>query len=492
MKCPKCQFENPQDVKFCVHCGNKLETICAKCGSSNSPAFNFCGGCGYDLSKSTEAASPKENEHDTQISESPPEETIPTRIPAEGERKHVTVLFSDLTGYTAMSEKLDPEEVKGITSRIFGEIAKVIDRYEGFVEKYAGDAVMAVFGVPRSHEDDPVRAIKAAIEVHELVERLSPQLEEKVGRPLSMHSGINTGLVVTGEVNLEKGTHGLMGDAVNTAARIMGLAKTGEILVGHETTRQSEGYFDFEKLEPAKLKGKAEPVHVYRMISARKRPFTTRRLSGFKAELIGRKAEMARLQEAFQQLKEGKGSIVSICGDAGTGKSRLVEVFKATLDPDKVQMLEGHAYAYSQNTPYSPLIDFLNRVFRIEEADPPEKVREKVQSGVEGLLGNREHTIPFIGSLYSLNYPEMEGMTPELWKYRLQDGVKAILSALAQKMPTIFFLEDLHWADSSFLELLRQTISEIQYPALVIAAYRLPLACLPAISKVPCQGVTMR
>jgi class 3 adenylate cyclase/tetratricopeptide (TPR) repeat protein len=377
-----------------------------------------------------------------------------------------------------MSEKLDPEEVKGITSRIFGEIAKVIDRYEGFVEKYAGDAVMAVFGVPRSHEDDPVRAIKAAIEVHELVERLSPQLEEKVGRPLSMHSGINTGLVVTGEVNLEKGTHGLMGDAVNTAARIMGLAKTGEILVGHETTRQSEGYFDFEKLEPAKLKGKAEPVHVYRMISARKRPLTTRRLSGFKAELIGRKAEMARLQEAFQQLKEGKGSIVSICGDAGTGKSRLVEVFKATLDPDKVQMLEGHAYAYSQNTPYSPLIDFLNRVFRIEEADPPEKVREKVQSGVEGLLGNREHTIPFIGSLYSLNYPEMEGMAPELWKYRLQDGVKAILSALAQKMPTIFFLEDLHWADSSFLELLRQTISEIQYPALVIAAYRLPFSLL--------------
>jgi len=463
MKCPRCQHENPLGVRFCNECGQKLELPCPECGKTNPPGSKFCNECGHNLTPTSVPS--KELSFD--------EKKVPE---SEGERKYVTVMFSDLSGYTAMSERLDPEEVKGITSSIFGEIAKVIDRYEGFVEKYAGDAVMAVFGVPRSHEDDPVRAIKTAIEIHDVVERLSPQFEEKVGQPLSMHSGINTGLVVTGEVNLEKGTHGLMGDAVNTAARILGLAKTGEIVVGPESYRQSEGYFDFEKLEPAKLKGKAEPVSVYRMISVKKRPFTVRRLSGLKAELIGRKAEMARLQETLQQLKEGKGSIVSICGDAGTGKSRLVEDLKATLDPAKVQILEGHAYAYSQNIPYFPLIDLLNRAFRIEEVDPPEKVREKVQSGVEGLLGKREHIIPFIGGLYSLSYPELEGMTPELWKYRLQDGVKTILSALAQKMPTIIFLEDLHWADNSFLELLRQTISEIQHPALVIAAYRPPFS----------------
>ena len=455
MKCPKCQDENPAVRKFCRKCGTKLILACPQCGFENLPDDLFCGGCGNKLSEAV-----------------PPKGVSDTELP--GERKHVTILFSDFSGYTAMSERLDPEEVKGITSRIFGEIAKVIDRYEGFVEKYAGDAVMAVFGVPRSHEEDPVRAVKAALEIHDLVERLSPQFEEKVGQPLSMHSGINTGLVVTGEVNLEKGTHGLMGDAVNTASRILGLAKTGEILVGYETYRQSEGYFDFEKLESAKVKGKAEPVPVYRLISVKKTPFTTRRLSGLKAELIGRKAEMARLQEAYKQLKEGKGSIVFICGDAGTGKSRLVEDFKATLDLNKVQMLESHAYAYSLNIPYFPLIDFLSRAFRIEESDPPEKIREKVQSGVEGLLGKREDTIPFIGSLYSLSYPELEGVTPELWRYKLQDGVKAILSALAQKMPTIFFLEDLHWADISFLELLRKTIAEIRHPALVIAAYRPP------------------
>ena len=130
----------------------------------------------------------------------------------DSERKHVTILFSDLSGYTAMSERLDPEEVKDIMSRIFGDIAQVVAKYEGFIEKFVGDAVMALFGVPKAHEDDPVRAIRAAREIHVLVEALSPELEERVGRPLFMHTGINTGLVVTGEVDMEKGTHGVAGD----------------------------------------------------------------------------------------------------------------------------------------------------------------------------------------------------------------------------------------------------------------------------------------
>jgi class 3 adenylate cyclase len=456
MKCPKCQFENPESVKLCGECGAELEKICPKCNYSNPPRFKFCGECGHNLTETAE----KEK-----------------KAPAvESERKHVTVLFSDLSGYTSMTERLDPEEVKEIMSRIFGEIAQVVTKYEGFIERFIGDAVMAIFGVPKVHEDDPVRAIKAAIEIHELVERFSPQLETKIGQALSMHSGINTGLVVTGEVKLDQGTHGLTGDAINTASRFQGLAKAGEILVGYETYRQTEGYFEFEELEAAKVKGKEAPVSVYRMLSPKDKPVTVHRLSGMRADLIGRKAEMARLYEALQVLREGKGSIISISGDAGTGKSRLIEDFKASLDLGKIQFLEGHSYAYAQNIPYFPLIDFLNRAFRIEEADSPERVREKVQSGVEGLLGKREHMVPVIGSLYSLSYAELEDVSPELWKYRLQEGIQAILSAQAQKMPTIFFIEDLHWADISFLELLRQALSEIRHPALVLCTYRPPFS----------------
>ena len=162
MQCPQCQFENREEAKFCKKCGNKLELLCPSCGHPCQVDSIFCDECGYDLSQSSEAVTLKENEQDAQISEPPPQETIPTNIPAGGERKHVTVLFSDLTGYTAMSEKLDPEEVKEITSRIFGEVSKIVANYDGFIEKYAGDAVMEIFGVPQAHEDDPIRAIKVA------------------------------------------------------------------------------------------------------------------------------------------------------------------------------------------------------------------------------------------------------------------------------------------------------------------------------------------
>jgi predicted ATPase len=154
------------------------------------------------------------------------------------------------------------------------------------------------------------------------------------------------------------------------------------------------------------------------------------RLSGLKADLVGRKVELAELSEAVENLREGSGRIFSICGAAGTGKSRLVEEFKATLDFEQIQWIEGHAYAYSQNIPYFPLIDLLNRVFLIEENDPPEKVKEKVESGIEYLVGKKEEIVPYVCGLYSLSYPEAKDVSPEFWKSRLQSAVKAILTAL--------------------------------------------------------------
>jgi class 3 adenylate cyclase/tetratricopeptide (TPR) repeat protein len=390
----------------------------------------------------------------------------------EAERKHVTVLFSDMSGYTAMSERLDPEDVKEITSRIFGQISKVIGKYEGFVEKFVGDAVMALFGVPKTHEDDPVRAIRAAREIHDLVEALSPELEERVGRPLSMHTGINTGLVVTGEVDMEKGTHGVAGDSINLASRLSGLAKEGEILVAPDTYRQAEGYFTFEILEPTTVKGKTEPVQFYKVISQKQIPVTTHRLSGVRADLVGRKVELTELREAVETLGTGKGRIFSICGDAGTGKSRLVEEFKAHLDLEKIQWLEGHAYAYALNIPYFPFIDLLSRVFHIEEGDSTEKVRQKVESGLEELVEKKEGIVPYIGSLYSLSYPEIEEVSPEFWKSRLRDALQMVISALSRRSPTIYFLEDLHWADPSFVELLRHVLIDVRQPAIVLCVYR--------------------
>ncbi|UCF57596.1 MAG: AAA family ATPase [Deltaproteobacteria bacterium] len=456
MKCPKCQTENPEADKFCHECGAKILLTCPQCGAEVLAGDKFCRECGQRLKELAETQ------------KKAPE--------TEGERKYVTVLFSDLSGYTAMSERLDPEEVKEIMSRIFGEIAQVVTKYEGFIEKFIGDAVVALFGVPKGHEDDPVRAIRAAKGIHDLLEAMGPRIEDRVGRSLSMHTGINTGLVVIGEVDVEKGTHGVSGETINLASRLSSLAKPGEILVGPDTYRQTGGYFTFESLEPARVKGKAEPIQVYKVLSPKERPITIHRLSGLRADLIGRKAEMDQLNEAVENLRGGKGRIFSICGDAGTGKSRLIEEFKSTLDLEEIQWLEAHAYAYAQNIPYFPLIDFLNGVFQIEEGDRPQQLKERIEAGIEDLAGKKEDVVPYVGTLYALNYPEMEDVSPELWKYRLQDAVQTILSALARRAPTVLYLEDLHWADPSFLELLRNALLQISQPAIVLCTYRSPFS----------------
>ena len=265
---------------------------CPKCHSENPVGFRFCGACGQPLGDAGASGILSE---------------------PESERRHVTVLFTDLTGYTAMCERLDPEDVKEIMSRIFGEIAQVVTKYEGFIEKFVGDAAMALFGVPKAHEDDPVRAIKAAMEIHGLVEALSPQVEARGCKPLSMHSGINTGLVVTGGADAGKGTYGVTGDTINLASRLSGMGKAGEILVGPYTYRRAEGYFDFEVLEPTLVEGKTEPVRIYKILSRKDQPSKIHRLTGLRSELIGRKAEMDQLAEAVEKLQVGKGSIIGIC-----------------------------------------------------------------------------------------------------------------------------------------------------------------------------------
>jgi len=452
MNCPGCSAPNPDHARFCNSCGNPLEVPCSSCGGLNPPGSRFCNDCGHRL-------------EDVPVKEKP---TLHT----ESERKYVTVLFSDISGYTAMTEKLDPEEVKEIMGRVFGEISQVVARYEGFIEKFIGDAVMALFGAPKAHEDDPVRAIKAAREIHDIVSALSPKYEKRIGKPLAMHTGICTGLVVTGEVNLEKGTHGVLGDTINTAARLSGQAKPGEIVISLDTYHQAEGYFNFEFMEPVTVKGKAVPIRPYKVLSAKEDPTKTHRLSGMRAELIGRKVEMSQLQEAVENLKQGKGSIFSIVGDAGTGKSRLIEDFKATINLEEIQWREGHAYAYSQNIPYFLLVNLLSRAWQVEEGDNPEQVKKKVEAGSGYLIGERNDLIPYVGSLYSIKYPEIENVGPEYWKARLHEAIQLILTTLCKRAPAIICFEDLHWADPSTVELLRSILSDFKYPVIFLCIYR--------------------
>jgi class 3 adenylate cyclase len=458
MNCPRCHTENPEVNKFCRQCGTEFQNLCSSCGSAILAEDKFCGRCGLKLNRSRE----KEK----------------TELDSKSERKHVTVLFADLSGYTAMTEKLDPEEVNEIMSRIFGEIVQAVTRYEGFIERLIGDAAMVLFGVPKVHEDDPTRAIRTALEINERVQVLSPHFEDRIGQPLAIHSGINTGLVVIDEVNPDKGTRGITGDTINVASRLEGLAKPGEILVGPATYAQTKAFFNFEHLEPAAVKGKAEPLHIFKLLSSKQVSRKVRLACGLSAELIGRKAELVRLENIFNKLKEAKGNILSVCGNAGAGKSRLVEEFKAGLDLEKIRWLEGHASAYTQNTPYSLFIDLLTRTFQIQEGDSAACVKDKVKAGMEALVGRQLEVVPHVAELFSLGYSDADEASPENWKEQLYQAVKEIFKALAAGRPTVICLEDLHWADPSSLELIRFLFSDFSYSLIFLCIYRPRLTLL--------------
>ena len=223
MQCPECQSENPARSKFCNECGSKLDIACLNCNTVNPAGSKFCNGCGHNLSKRD---CPREA---TDSSPSAPAEPVALEtmpIP-EGERRQATIVFSDLSGYTSMNAQLDPEEVEAIISRIKQETVRIVERHEGIVNQFGGDEVLALFGIPTAHEDDPVRAVKAAFEIHELARTISPEVEGRIGSKLRIHTGISSGPVVTHLRDLRDGSYGIPSDTVNIGACLAVTVRTG-------------------------------------------------------------------------------------------------------------------------------------------------------------------------------------------------------------------------------------------------------------------------
>ncbi len=376
----------------------------------------------------------------------------------EGERKQVTVFFSDLSGYTAMTEGLDPEEVKKIISRIFGEIAQVVVKYDGSIEKFIGDAVVALFGVPKAHEDDPVRALRAVREIHEIVNAMSHQFESKVGKPLSMHTGINTGLVVTSEVMTGKGLLGVTGDTVNVASRLSGLAKPGEILVGKDTYRQAEWLFNFEPLEPAIVKGKAEPVQVYRVAGIKEKKG---RSVGVDSPLVGREKEMDLLSLQVLRLINGRGRIVTISGEAGIGKSRLLAELRLTEVIKKTVLLEGRALPIGRSLSFYPIIDALKHWSQIGEKDTDTAAQRKLEKAIRDIHPEEAGEIfPFIATLMGMKLTgkyaqRVKGIEGESLEKIIFKNMRELLIKGSEIRPMVIYIEDFHWVDTSSLELVK-------------------------------------
>ncbi len=415
MRCPECQTELPDVAKFCLECGHRLEGTAALCTA-----------------------------HPT----------------LDAERKRVTALFSDISGYTAMTSKLDPEEIQEITSRVFDGVRDIISKYEGFIERFAGDGVLALFGVPKAHEDDPIRAVHAAREIHELVKSLSPRYESKIGRPLSMHSGVNTGLAVTADVDPAKGTHGVTGDAINVAARLSDLAQAREILVGPDTHKACKNHFTFETLKPATVKGKSEPILVFKMLSAHVSAPHARAGRQVSSEMVGRGSELDRLELQVMKAINGEGSVVNVIGEAGIGKSRLIAELKKREVMKRVTLLEGRAISIGKNLSFHPVIDLLKQWARIAEDDLETKAFVKLEKAIRAVHPEEANEIiPFIGTLMGIKLTgkhaeRVKGIEGEGLEKLILKNVRELVIKGSELRPSVIIMEDLHWADTSSIELL--------------------------------------
>ena len=415
MKCPKCRTELPETANFCLKCGQGLNA------EEQPPGF--------------------------------------TATP-DAERKRVTALFSDLTGYTAMTERLDPEEVKEITVRVFDGVKVIVRKYEGFIEKYAGDGVLALFGVPKAHEDDPIRAIRAAREIHALVEALSPRYEIKVGRSLTMHSGINTGLVVTADVNPEKGTHGVTGEAINVAARLSGLAEARDILVGPDTYRASQSHFSFQPLKPAKVKGKSEHISTYKVLSEKATMGSVSQEMQVSSEMVGRDQELAKLELHILKAVNGQGSVVNVFGEPGVGKSRLLAELRQRDVISRISFLEGRSISIGKNLSFHPIIDLFKQWARIKEDDIQAEASNKLEIAIRRVCGDEtDEVFPFVATLMGMklsgkHFQRVEGMEGEALEKLILKNVRELLTRSAERIPIVIVMEDLHWADTTSLELL--------------------------------------
>lgn len=422
------------------------EQACPICGAIATADAKFCSQCATPLDSESPAALVSESSQ---------------------ERRQVTVFFSDLSGFTALNEQLDPEDVRDIVNKVWDRAGEIVGRYDGRINKLLGDAVMAVFGDPVAHEDDPVRAVRAALELHEAVEGLNRDVEPRIGSPIGMHTGVNTGVVLTSETVLDGKQTGPLGDTINVAARLQSLAETGQVLVGPETRRAIEKAFELEDLGAHDLKGKGEPVAVARVVAVGRSVTPARRSSRF----VGRDSELSLLRDEYERAKNGTPAFIAISGEAGSGKTRLVEEFRNRV-ANEATWLEGRAYPFAQNIPYYAITDLISNSLGIDETDSAETVRQKLETGVGAVVGSSLEILAPLFRLYDIEDKEGSSIDREAYRQRLHQSLLALVQRIASQGPLIVCLQDLHWADPSTIDILRQLAAEPLASTLSIYNYR--------------------
>jgi predicted ATPase/class 3 adenylate cyclase len=512
MDCPNCATQNPDGARFCFNCGNSLILACNNCDTELPTGAKFCFNCGTPTTAGdptivgdpttagdpTETTTPTEPEPTQPSQPEPSGDVLQRYIPRglmakleaardsglmEGERKIVTILFCDVKGSTAAASTLDPEEWSEIINGAFEHMIEPIYHYEGTVARLMGDGLLAFFGAPIAHEDDPQRATLAGLDILAAIGHYRQEIVRRWGLQFDVRVGINTGLVVVGAVGSDlRMEYTALGDAINLAARMEQTAAPGTVQIAEATYKLIAPLFDFEVIEGLEIKGKAEPVQAYRVLGAKAEPGRLRGIENLEAPMIGRQEQLATLLEAMQELNHGAGQIVSVMGEAGLGKSRLVTELRQAVAADPaldIGWAEGRSLSYETNTPYAPFVALFNDYFNLDPNAADAAQIAHIKERLEHLLPDQgQATAAFLATMLGLrleiddaervNYldpPQLRGM--------IFASVRSVIESHIAEQPLVLYLDDLHWADPTSLELLDSLLPLVDSaPLLVITTFR--------------------
>jgi class 3 adenylate cyclase/tetratricopeptide (TPR) repeat protein len=437
--CPSCQTVNPESTKFCMECGTALALRCQTCGAAHAAGQKFCGECGAPLGVPVPAAA------------SPALEPVRGPAVVTAEMRLVSVLFVDLVGFTSLSESRDAADVRELLGRYFDSARTIVERYGGTIEKFIGDAVMAVWGVPVAREDDAERAVRAALDMIDSVNVFGAE----VGAPaLRARAGVVTGQVAA----LENPGEGLVvGDRVNTASRVQSAAAPGSVYVDEVTRGVTSASIAYEDAGEHTVKGKAEPLRLWRAVRVVAGVAGNQREEGVEAPFVGRDADLRLLKELFHAAQERRSArLVAVFGEAGVGKSRLLREFFKYIDGLSSTVLwhSGRCLSYGEGVAYWALAEMVRQRFGIPEDAAPELAREKLATGLERWVGDphdREFLAPRLGTLLGV-------AEPGLGRDELFAGWRMFFERLAAHEPVALIFEDLQWADDGLLDFIDQLL----------------------------------
>ncbi|MBI4608124.1 MAG: AAA family ATPase [Candidatus Rokubacteria bacterium] len=491
MRCPQCQHENPEGSRFCNQCAASLDASASACSHPNPPGSRFCNRCGRAIPAA--AAASRYVSPDSYTPKHLAEKILTSRGALEGERKQVTVLFCDLANFTGMSEKLDPEDLHELMDRVFDALLAEVHRYEGTVNQFTGDGIMALFGAPLALEDHAARAVEAALAIQDSMGRAAREFLLRWGQSPALRIGVNTGRVVVGKIGDDlRMDYTAQGDTVNLAARLQALAAPATVAISESTHQLVAGYFDCVSLGQHTVKGKSVPVEVFR--PARKKTPRSRLAIASEAGLspfVGRDAEMQALTEAMSAARGGEGRAVTVLGEAGIGKSRFLFEFRKRIEPGTASWIEGHCVAYGLSTPYLPVIAILRSVLDLADDEAEADAESRVRARLQALGPEFEPLAPPL--LYFLSIgkpdPDVADMPAQERKGYMLETIARYIEGVSRRMPHVLVFEDCQWLDTASEELITFLGDRLaRWPVLVILSSRpgshLPLSPGPLTTRI--------